>query len=576
MMSFKPSRVSWLWVVVMLAVLTGWQAAVHWWRPVSLPADCAECSLCVPTVQTVGQPTRAKTTVSTLASRPDVKPKPSQEVGLLAAWSIRYLQARPQEKQALEAEGLQLAEAQRVRMADLIQSDPQRALEEAVPMVVRQQLPAFVLARIEQRVGGRGDLETLAVSAPEKGVPAVQREARIEGKIYRAHTYGRRAESALRKNVPLHGVAVEGHLAVSENPLRVLEVGEVPPANVEVNEVCPVSGITTPVEKNEQGTYPPVTEETPAAQEGYVIRYYCNGGHMVAESERLLEEERTAAESSTGGASFPGGSVTTGSGQGYRTILYMRCIFPDDRKVMQTETEAWDHLRDLNDYFHESSFGKLYFLSTVTPVIMLPRTSAYYKQVVAETASGSTTELINDAKEAARRMGFPIEEYQHHVMIYSNNGPGSFGGRASAPGSNLWLKSTSDGTFWHEMGHNLGPIHANRWDTAGKSVIGPGVNDEYGNDFDVLGNSGSAMNGHFNASFKRQIGWLSTDLYTPVTSSGTYRIWQFDQPLARSRPTLRPSNHQRHAARLLGGVSPEVHVQRLDDEWCAFELGPVG
>ena len=157
--------------------------------------------------------------------------------------------------------------------------------------------------------------------------------------------------------------------------------------------------------------------------------------------------------------------------------------------------------------------------------------------------------------EAARRMGFSTEEYQHHVMIYSNNGPGSFGGRASAPGSNLWLKSTSDGTFWHEMGHNLGPIHANRWDTSGKSVIGPGVNGEYGNSFDVLGSSGSGMNGHFNASFKRQIGWLTTDLFTPVTSSGTYRIWQFDQPLAdpgrprrghrRGRTRRRPTSPHR-------------------------------
>lgn len=531
-MSFKPLRAFWFKVVVLLAVVIGWQLGVRWWRPVIEEVACVECSVGVPGLLSVSHSTKAKAMIITSASLAAAMPVRSRASGPLAAWSVRYFEARADDKERLEAEGLQLAEAQRMRMAGLIQSDPQRALEQAVPMVVRQQLPAFVLARIEQRVGGRGDLETLAVSVPDEGVPAVQREARIEGKIYQAHTYGRRAESAIRKNVPLHGVALDGHLAVSENPLRVLEVGEIPPANAEVIAVCPVSGITTPLAKDEQGAYAPITEETPAAQEGYVIRYYCNGGHIVAESERLLEEERTAAESSTGGSGLPGGSVTTGTGQGYRTVLYMRCIFPDDRKVMQTETEAWDHLKRLNDYFHESSFGKLFFLSTVTPVIMLPRTSAYYKQVVAETASGSTTELINDAKEEARRMGFPIEEYQHHIMIYSNNGPGSFGGRASAPGSNMWLKSTSDGTFWHEMGHNLGPIHANRWDTGGKSVIGPGVNDEYGNDFDVLGNSGSGMNGHFNASFKRQIGWLTTDLYTPVTSSGTYRIWQFDQPLA--------------------------------------------
>ena len=450
----------------------------------------------------------------------------------LATWAGRYVQATPLEKVALEAEGRRLAEEQRSRMTELISMDPRRALEAAVPMVVRQRLPAFILARIEERVGGRGDLERLAVSAPESGVPASQNEARISGRIFRAYTYGRRAESAIRKNVPLHGVAVDGHLAVSENPLRPLEVGEIPPSKAEVISVCPVSGITTLVEKNAQGAYPPVTVTTPAAQEGTIVRYYCNGGHLVAESERLLEEEFTAAESTTGGSGTPTASVTTGSGQGYRTLLYMRCIFPDDLRVMQSETDAWDHLKRLNDYFHESSYGKLYFLCTVTPVIMLPRTSAYYKQVVAETASGSTTELINDAKEIARRMGFPIEEYQHHVMIYSSSGPGSFGGRASAPGSNMWLKSTSDGTFWHEMGHNLGPIHANVWDTDGKSVIGPGKNWEYANSFDVLGSSSSASNGHFNATFKQQIGWLSSDLYAPVASSGTYRIWQFDHPVA--------------------------------------------
>ena len=239
-MSFKPLRASWFRVVMLLAVVIGWNVGVRWWRPVSEETACSECSVGVPALRSVGQPTVVKTMVSTLASRPEPRLKPSDKAGPLAAWSVRYLEARADDKLRLEAEGLQLAEAQRLRMADLIQSDPQRALEEAVPMVVRQQLPAFVLARIEQRIGGRGDLETLAVSAPEKGVPAVQREARIEGKIYRAHTYGRRAESALRKNVPLHGVAVDGHLAVSENPLRVLEVGEVPPPNAEVNEVCPV------------------------------------------------------------------------------------------------------------------------------------------------------------------------------------------------------------------------------------------------------------------------------------------------------------------------------------------------
>ena len=434
--------------------------------------------------------------------------------------------------QAALAEGERLARERRPAFRELIRSNPERALREAVPMVVRQKLPASILALLEARVSGRGSLERFAISEPIPGQPAVTHEVRLRDRSYQAFVYGRRAEPAIRKDVLLHGVAIDSVMAVAESPIRPIEIGEVPPADADVIKTCAVSGISTAVEPDAEGGYPAITEETPAALEGYIIRYYCDGGHIVQEAERLLDGEFTASESLTGGFTLPDGSVSspTTSKEGYRTILYMRCIFPDDLKVMQTETEAVTHLADMNDYFHEISYGKLYFVSTITPVILLPRTSAYYKEVYA--ASSSTTELINDAKEQARRMGFPIEAYQHHIMIYSNTGPGNFGGRASAPGSNMWLKSTSDGTFWHEMGHNLGPIHANFWDTGGASSIGPGKNGEYGNSFDVMGGSGSGRNGHFNASFKNQIGWLTSDLFTDIVSPGTYRIFQFDQAVA--------------------------------------------
>lgn len=468
-----------------------------------------------------------------LASQPaEVGSEPPVDAAIVAFKSWWQAAAGGALDPAALAEGERLARERRPAFQALIRSDPERALREAVPMVVRQKLPSSILALLEARVAGRGALERFAISEPVPGQPSVTHEARLGDRLYRAFVYGRRAEPAVRKDVLLHGVAIDDVLAVAESPIRPLEIGEVPPADADVVKTCAISGITTEVEPAADGGQPAITEETPAAQEGYVIRYYCDGGHIVQEAERLLDGELTASESLTGGFTLPDGSVSSpaNSKEGFRTILYMRCIFPDDPKVMQTETEAITHLADMNDYFHEISYGKLYFESTITPVILLPRTSAYYKEVYA--ASSSTTELINDAKEQARQMGFPIEAYQHHIMIYSNTGPGNFGGRASAPGSNMWLKSTSDGTFWHEMGHNLGPIHANFWDTGGTSSIGPGKNGEYGNSFDVMGGSGSGRNGHFNASFKNQIGWLTPDLFTDVVSPGTYRIFQFDQAVA--------------------------------------------
>src|SRR5687768_13548845 len=52
------------------------------------------------------------------------------------------------------AEGIELAKARREWMAELIRTNPKRALEVAVPMAVRAQLPASVLEQLEERVSG--------------------------------------------------------------------------------------------------------------------------------------------------------------------------------------------------------------------------------------------------------------------------------------------------------------------------------------------------------------------------------------------------------------------------------------
>ena len=122
-------------------------------------------------------------------------------VGRFQEWGQRYLAAVPAERRELVAEGLSLAVARRGEFKNLIARDPREALRQAVPLVVRPQLPAEVLAELEERVEGRAQLRVyqstpLDVNAPEQ--PPIMRYAELaEGKTYTAYVYGRRSETML-------------------------------------------------------------------------------------------------------------------------------------------------------------------------------------------------------------------------------------------------------------------------------------------------------------------------------------------------------------------------------------------
>ena len=60
------------------------------------------------------------------------------------AWTQQYLAAAPESRAALEAEGVKMASARRPVFQQLIESDPQQALDLAVPRVVRQDRKSVV------------------------------------------------------------------------------------------------------------------------------------------------------------------------------------------------------------------------------------------------------------------------------------------------------------------------------------------------------------------------------------------------------------------------------------------------
>ncbi|MEZ5387424.1 MAG: Calx-beta domain-containing protein [Prosthecobacter sp.] len=490
-----------------------------------------------------GPPSVAELEGETLDESNFASHEPAPQVGALAAdtraetviaafadWTNRFMSADTAGRIALVDEGIRLARERRPVFKQLIQDDPREALAKAVPMVVRQQLPTSIVALLEERISGTGPLEVLAASPDsDPSEPIYRHIVTLGDREWRAFVYGRRTAQMSLESTMMNGVGVDSFMALDESPVRPLEVGEIPDVAKQAVETCPVSGLSTAVEREPGVAPPPVETSTPAIEAGDQIIYLCDGGHI-----RQFIEDTLAAEGNTGAPTSATSSlpVTRKNSTGVRRYVYMRVIFPDRLDECQTEKEAWSACRQLDEYFREISYGKLSFQGAVTPTILLPRTEASYKD--AYTTSGSNSPIMNDAKQAARELGYPPENYHHFVVIYSG-GPGTFGGLGSVNGTNTWLRSTSIGTFRHEIGHNIGVWHSNFWNTGGESTIGPGRNQEYGHHQDVMGSSGSG--GHFNASMKRILEWLTPETYHPVTSSGLYRIHQFDQ--ANQDPDLR-------------------------------------
>lgn len=474
---------------------------------------------------------------------PSVPQQAPEAVAEFREWSERFLSAADDGRRPLLEEGMELAKEHTREIARMIKSDPQAAIAHAVPMVIRQDLPQEIVALLEERPRLRGDYLVSAMLPLDgqegKVSPYARKVMSKDGRTWNAHVYGRRSWQRTMTNISINGVAVEEDMAVSDSPVRVLEAGERPvPGEREVVEVCPVSGDKTEVEKTETGGLPPVSEETPAYETPEQVVYICRGGHIseVVDQALASEEEaywksqgvRVNAGTGSGAPHGPVGSIPGGWATGNRTFLYMRCTFPDSPVDPQNEQECHDMLKAANDYIVRTSYGRCYLTYAVPPLIVLPYPMAWYNRYDQEDGSGDFL-IQSHARQIARSMGYDYLSYNLDAVRWSG-GPGSYGGAAYVGARGMWMKTSSVGTFLHELGHNLGLWHANFWRTTPPSVTGPGFNLEYGNIFDLMGSSGSV--GPYTASTRGLLSWMPQEQFWNVTTSGTYRIHQTDAETA--------------------------------------------
>ncbi len=450
----------------------------------------------------------------------------SEAAAKFTEWTGRYLAATRAERAPLVAEGVRLARERRPVFKQLIQDDPRAAIEEAVPMVVRQELPIRVLEQIEARLNGVAALRVYqGVPMPGEPRPAksltVRKAEFKDGKTYRAYVYGERsAKLTWTPGASLNGVALDADFAVNEAPSRTLEVGEVPNATKPVVSICPVSGKTAAsLEPGEK-----ISDATPTVETATEIVQLCGQMHIDPFNQTLI-----MGEGVSGGAfGFTGilPSAPTPA-LGNVKVLAIPMTYADQNGVPSTEAALYSTLRDVADFYAKASFGRISLVGVVTPPVKLPHNEAWY--VNRDTSNGGDIDgegvEHNHAREEARKLGFDSNDYDC-IVVRHNGGPGSYGGLGG--GSSVWARSDSVSLWAHEIGHCFGLGHSNAWDTAGTSAIGAGTNAEYGDTYDIMG-GGPYPGGHYNAQAKTQIKWLPSNFTRAVSQSGTYRIHAFDQ-----------------------------------------------
>ncbi|HEY1109555.1 MAG TPA: hypothetical protein VGE76_13000, partial [Opitutaceae bacterium] len=467
------------------------------------------------------------------------------------AWTERYRGAPSlTARLVLEPEGVALAQARRAEMRKLIVTDPRQALAVTVPMVVRQELPAAVLAQLESRHAGRGEYALLA-AVPQPGMPledpSLRRIVYLGGETFTARPYGRREAQLTKEGASLHGIALDGQFAVHESPVRVLEPGERLPATGSSVERCAACALA--LEESASFAVANTASLEFAEIDGRLWRVH-EAELMTLELRAQNAENLASPRVPTFDPSTPERAADAAIPHtvGTKQLLVIRTDFSDFPGDPVSQITA-QNLMDgsVKGMLEDMSYGQTSLVTTVSSQLYrLPRTAASY--AVANDNAG----LHADARNAAAAH-YTLASYDRILVVFplinATRVPGTritYAGLASVGGTTSWINGPNAfnfATITHELGHNFGLSHSNLWrvrDANPTSAAGTTL--EYGDPFDMMGSTSATgitrdTRHHYGMWGKNKLGWLPDAAVTTVTTSGTYRIHRFDH---RNAPRDKP------------------------------------
>ncbi len=442
-------------------------------------------------------------------------------------WVDQFQAVDAATREGLIPEGVVLATTRRAALKELMESHPERALELMVPLAIRRELPEAITDLLEERVSARGDFEILAaVPTPDaspntdRGFRPLQRRVVIGDRLLEASVFGLRLGEPTQFGVALHGVALDGKIALAESPFRALEAVEQMERRADLaargapDPVCSISGAPT----SSKGT-------EVAVDLGEAVGWFCDPAHagVAAQKARAAGGTSSHFELLADGGLKPLSART----EGIKRLLLLRVDFSDSAGAPLSNLQATNLVKGLNQFYLECSYNKTGFKalgagSAVTATLRMPRTAAAYGVLDASV-------LRTDARAAAQSAGINLASFDFDLTCFRNVPGFNFAGLAYVGAAGAWIQNSFDspGVSAHELGHNYGLNHANFWDTGGESTLGSGSSVEYGDGFDTMGNA-TAGKRHFNARYKSLLDWLPAAYVRTLTTNGTYRLYPMD------------------------------------------------
>jgi hypothetical protein len=343
------------------------------------------------------------------------------------AWAERYVTSGlPNKSQGLSSvqisEGVALAIKRRKIFAELIESDPERAIALTVPASIRSKLPDEVVRELESRVSGIGDL-SVVIACPAIGGPPpepIERRVYLEQQVYRAFTYNRRANQTTKIGIPLHGVAIDDRLALAESCVRELEQDEIPNPSEPIVDIGPKGSETV-------SPLPGVLGEV-----GKTIFRFESRKDLIEAETRLENAEAglgphpRALDLKERARSREETLEPDGWTAGNQNVLIIRVDFSDlpgdpvRRGGSTVYTAAYvQNFSDnqITPYYQVSSYGITSLTNTATPQLYrMPHPASYYA-----TLGGScegNCQLHADARNAAAA-NYTLANYDRIIVLFS-------------------------------------------------------------------------------------------------------------------------------------------------------------
>ena len=465
------------------------------------------------------------------------------------AWTRSYLLGKPEAMTpVMVKQGSELAAQRRVQMEQLIQTDPKAALAAAVPVSTRKLLPPAILQHLEQPFSAKADLVVRAVT-PRPGMKPANpyvRKVIIGERSLTAHVYGQRAAEDSLYNVPVAGIALGDHAAIAEDPVTVSSLAELPEG----------ASLEPMIARGEHaGQQTPEADAVLVASASQYTPVCCaKHGQAVADALRAVDRQSRPFREALGGTANNSGTAPNyGSSThttGGKSLLVILADFSDrtgtpvDESTGSAMTASYMSNilnTEVSPFLNSISYGDT-SISSVTVTSLLRVTGTLSSYAKADNVEGIKAAAIARAK--AVNAAHNADNFDRVMLVFADTSQiidtwWTWAGLADLGGKFIWMNGWfTPETNAHEILHTYGMRHANLWlppDGSPNPVDTNGTFEEYGDLYDVMGAipfDSTVSQAFPNPASLARVGWLPSTAVQSVSTSGTYRLYSYDNSSA--------------------------------------------